>query len=283
MEYLSGGYPELPSRSIYDDDDSDDDTVIQPVNIEPSPWRFSPRIRDLVLQTEDKKLPCDTLLVNFGYETGVALDRIFALHSAKPISTVISHTSKLSVNQASTPYSSTCFCYDVSTGSDITVFMNCKSSVTPESAFDFAESLFRHIAPSTRVIVSHTSTHLKYVPKPEEEKMGVTFPVLRMVNTSHTPEHERVLDADAQKYVSLDAPNVVEGPPAAIMNHCEVNGINASLFVAFHESANMGPDEYLETAMLLVPVLEQFGLVADRYSLHGEQSSITRERHNVYI
>ncbi|KNC85736.1 hypothetical protein SARC_02077 [Sphaeroforma arctica JP610] len=276
MEYIGGGYPDLPSRSLYDDsDDESSDTVDS--NYVPTVWRLSQRSR-----STDGKLKCKTLIISVSADTGGALEQLLHLHRTKPMATLITPTAvQLPINQQSTSGARTCFCYDLSTATtqphDV-VLMNCKTRIPAESAFDFVHTLFEHITPSSRVVVLTNRPHLEYVTKLTEEKHEIVFPIVRAVGTSRAYAEDTLVNIQQ----SLAAPNIVDGVAAAVMSHCEVHKITATVHVSFHETAGVG-DEYYETAMLHLPILNECGVDVDSESSTSDAPHVGLPASTVYV
>lgn len=97
-----------------------------------------------------------------------------------------------------------------------------QSRLIPDDArsFDWVESVFSHIAPARVVVLCTLSEGTYHSPDASQP------PLLRSLQTSHETQ------TSAKVCPSLELPNLIGGTAAALLSHCEVFGMPASLFVS---------------------------------------------------
>jgi hypothetical protein len=194
-----------------DDEEEDEEEVETPL----APiLTWSPLGRS---NTKGGRLSCKVLLISLGPHASAFVTG----HQAAPVvgGILLPEADFLECNTVSDP---SCLS---SPGGMLSMFQETvilrQPRLIPDDArsFDWVDTVFRHIAPA-RVVVLCTLAEGAY--------HGVNHaqpPLLRCLRTSHETKTTSVCP-------SLELPNLIGGTAAAILSHCEVFGLAASMFVS---------------------------------------------------
>jgi len=136
------------------------------------------------------------------------------------------------------------------------VLVICNYQVSAERAFDWNNSLFQHLQ-AERVLVFDSLLDSKYIPN---EAFEVRPPFLRQLVTRIQRKHQESQNKEPCPY--LEAPNLIEKVPAAIIQYCERRNLDASVFLSWEDSR-----------LLEVATLEAFETILHYYGVNSQVPS----------
>lgn len=195
-----------------DDFDQEDEGDAEPVQAPLFTW--SPLGRS---KLQEVRLPCKTLVISFGPQASAFL----TAQCEAPVvgGILLPEADLLECNTVSDP---TCLS---SPGALLTMLENTVILRQPRliqddsRSFDWVETLFQKVAPK-RVII------LCSIPEGAYHGQGPFQPLLiRSLQSSHETQTAKVCP-------NLELPNLIGGTPAAVLSHCEVFGLAATMFVS---------------------------------------------------
>ncbi|KAL6045118.1 Proteasome assembly chaperone 1 [Balamuthia mandrillaris] len=229
------------------DDEDDEDEVERSKSIEEHASLHPP----LFKSAPGEELPLKARLLLIGFR-GAASN---FLHCAFPQRSIVGTLQLPEVSLKGSGLSSlhsathtACALFRLTQQDSSVLLLQCNYDVKEERAFMWTKTLFRHIQPE-RVVILFSMPRHKY-------KSRAFTGGLRLLETT-AQQRERKATENKTVCDYLETPNTVEGAPAAVLSHCQLEGFKASLYVTAEEEG-----KWKETLQSFEPVLSSLNLLS---------------------
>jgi len=225
----------------YGDLDELEEDEDEPNVLPPPIFAWSPVGRSKI---QGGQLSCKTLLISLGSHASVFVTG----HTAAPIvgGILLPEADLLECNTISDPTCLSCPGGILTMHQDTVILRQPRHITDDARSFDWVESVFRHVAPSRVIVLCTLSEGLFHGANSGQP------PFLRCLQSTHEA-------AELKKVCpQLEIPNLIAGTGAAILSHCEVFGLAATMFVSvdsLHSPENTVAA--FEPVLAVLPVLSQ--------------------------
>ncbi|XP_072019152.1 proteasome assembly chaperone 1-like [Amphiura filiformis] len=225
------------SRAVDDDDDDDED--------QSQPWIPSPElewsegINEEINKSPNKLLKCSNLIVTVGAAAAGFVEAYILQNEAAKIGDItagkIDSEGSTARHQAHSNRESALFRLRTHPG---VIVCQCKQEILAEQVFQWTEKIFSQLdTTSIEVLVLDSCPVQSY--KAAVSISEIQTPFLRCLRSS--PAHSQ---SQPSRVPFLESPNTVKGLSAAVLTHCQVSNLPASLYVAFLESMFIDLDSF---------------------------------------